>query len=56
MIKNNKDKKSRAFEVVTNSRIPSPESFMPNKISIKDTEPEMTSTISASKYIIIYDS
>lgn len=50
--KNNKDKKNRAFEVVTNNRIPSPESFIPNKISIKHTEPEMTSTISASKYII----
>ncbi len=52
MTKNNKDKQNRAFEVVTNNRVPSPESFIPNKISIKHTEPEMTSTISASKYII----
>lgn len=56
MTKNNKDKKNRAFEVVTNIRLPSPESFIPNKISIKDTEPEMASTISTSKHMIIYDS
>lgn len=54
--RNNKDKKNRAFEVVTNNLIPSPESFIPNKISIKDTEPEMISIISTSKYMIDYDS